>query len=177
MKPIEVRRATVEDVDAIVPLWREMMELHQQVEPAVWTMVPDADEVFRSYLGKCLADADHMIAVAVSGSDLLGFIHAAKGQRPPVLEPSSEGIIHGCCVTSSARRRGIGRRLVAHAMQWFRQQELPLARAGWATANPCSGPFWVAQGFRPYMTTGVRAVASSCERAESGKPGRDTECG
>ena len=159
MQPIAVRRATIGDTDAIVRLWREMMDLHQEIEPAIWAMRTDAEEAFRMYLAQCLQDPDHMIAMAVRAEEPLGFIHAAKVQRPPVLEPPVEGIIHGCCVTRNARRQGIGCMLVAEATKWFREQSLTIARASWAINNPLSGPFWVAQGFRPYQVSGVCAVA------------------
>ena len=158
MNRIEVRRASKRDIDAIVPLWREMMELHQEIEPANWTMAPDADEIFRSYLAQCLDDPEHMIAVAVSAGELVGFIHASRAYRPPVVTPQAQGAVNGIGVTANARRQGIGRMLVEEAMRWFRGQGLAVAKAGWAAANPLSAPFWIAQGFRPYQVTGLRPV-------------------
>lgn len=163
MTEVMVRRAMEDDADAIVGVNREMMELHQQVEPAVWTMTPDADDAYRRHLLRCLTDTDRMIAVAVRAGEVLGFIHASKGERPPILQPAVEGIVNAIGVTEFARRQGVGRMLVAEAMRWFAEQGLTIARASWAINNPLSGPFWVAQGFRPYQTTGVRTVGAAAE--------------
>ena len=146
MKPITVRRAGARDIDAIVPLQREMMELHQQLEPLNWTIGADANDIFRSYLGKCLDDPDRLVAVAVCAGEIVGYLHAAKTRRLPLLESPVEGTIEGCCVARDARRRGVGRMLVAEA--------------GYALANPLSGPFWNALGFRPCVVIGIRPVAS-----------------
>jgi GNAT superfamily N-acetyltransferase len=155
---VEVRRATRGDSDAIVRLWREMMELHQEIEPANRTVVPDADEIFRSYLAKCLDDPEHMIAVAVSAGELVAFIHASRAYRPPVITPQAQGAVNGIGVTANARPQGIGRMLVEEAMKWFREHGLAVAKAGRAVANPLSAPFWIAQRFRPYQVTGLRPV-------------------
>jgi GNAT superfamily N-acetyltransferase len=160
MNAIHIRRATEDDADAIVCLNREMMELHQQVEPAAYTMTPEADGAYRQHLMRCLPDPDHMIALALCGEEAIGFIRASKVQRPPVLEPPVQGVINAIAVTESARRQGIGGMLVAEAMRWFASQGLTIARASWAINNPLSGPFWVAQGFRPYQVGGVRSVAA-----------------
>ena len=109
MSEVTVRRAAERDADAIVRLWREMQDLHAEIEPVVWTTVADADALFRSHLADLLGDPDHAV-------------------------------------------------FVAEAMAWFREQGLTIARAGWAIGNPASGPFWQAQGFRPYQVTGVRPV-------------------
>ena len=158
MSEVTVRRAAERDADAIVRLWREMQDLHAEIEPMVWTTVADADALFRSHLADLLGDPDHAVFVAAQGEEALGYLIAAKTRRPPVLTPPVEGQINTCCVARAARRRGIGRRLVAEAMAWFREQGLTIARAGWAIGNPASGPFWQAQGFRPYQVTGVRPV-------------------
>jgi GNAT superfamily N-acetyltransferase len=157
---IENLRHRARDIDAIVPLWREMMELHQQLEPLNWTIGADANDTFRSYLGKCLDDPDRLVAVAVCAGEIVGYLHAAKTRRLPLLESPVEGTIEGCCVARDARRRGVGRMLVAEAMTWFRAQGLTVAKAGYALANPLSGPFWNALGFRPCVVIGIRPVAS-----------------
>jgi SAM-dependent methyltransferase/ribosomal protein S18 acetylase RimI-like enzyme len=167
---VMVRRAMEQDADAIVRLNREMMELHQAIQPAVWTMTPDADDAYRWHLMQSLANADRMIAVAVRADEIAGFIHAFKAARPPIFQPAVEGVVNAIGVTESARRQGVGRMLVAEAMRWFAEQGLTIARASWATNNPLSGPFWVAQGFRPYQTTGVRTVGAAADETAEGRP-------
>ena len=166
MTEIMVRRATPGDVDAMLPIWREMMELHQRVEPARWTMVRNAETLYRDLLATCLEDPERLIAVAVRDGHVVGFVHAGKGRRPPVVEDNVFGSLDTLCVTPAARRQGIGRALVAEAMKWFQAQGLTNAEVGYALANPLSGPFWTAMGFRPFMVRALRKVDQQSETEE-----------
>jgi SAM-dependent methyltransferase/ribosomal protein S18 acetylase RimI-like enzyme len=166
MTEVMVRPATEHDLDPIVGLWREMMELHQQIEPLIWTLAPHGDDLFRQHLTDCLANPDYRLFAAQRGPDVVGYLLASKGKRPPVLAPSAQGVMHDTCVTRSARRSGIGRQLVAAAMEWFRSEGLTMATVGYTIANPLSGPFWRAQGFRPYQVGCVRPLVPSTESAQ-----------
>lgn len=170
MSEVTIRIAAERDCDAIVSLWREMADLHAEIEPAVWTLGPDADEHWRRHLSDCLDSGDFRVFVAVQGRQTVGFLLASKAKRPPVLHPPTQGAIHDTCVTRSARRRGIGKRLVAAAIDWFRSEGLPMATVAYALGNPASGPFWRAQGFSPYQTAAVRAVLT--DRIDANMTGR-----
>jgi len=91
-KPI-IRPATERDIDAIIPLWREMMELHQQVEPVVWTMSDGADDAFRRYLAGRLADNSHLVVVAESRGRVIGYrVPACRAGMPiPAAAPAGLG--------------------------------------------------------------------------------------
>jgi GNAT superfamily N-acetyltransferase len=158
MSDVLIRQATEGDSDGIVRLWREMADLHAEVEPMVWTLGPEADEHYRRYLVDCISKEDHRAFVAVENEEIVGYLLASKGGRPPVLSPRVQGAIHDACVTRPARRNGIGTRLVEAAMDWFRSEGLPMAMVAHALGNDESGPFWRAQGFRPYQASCVRPI-------------------
>jgi GNAT superfamily N-acetyltransferase len=158
MAEVTIRQATERDLAAIVRLWREMAGLHAEIEAMVWSLGPDAEEHCRRDLSECIGKDDHRVLVAVEGERVVGYLLASKARRPPVLSPTLHGAIHDACVTRSARRRGIGTRLVNAAMDWFRSEGLPTAAVSYALENGESAPFWRAQGFRPYQATCVRPV-------------------
>jgi len=166
MKEVRVRRATEQDLEAITNLWREMIDLHQEIEPAVWTTIPEANDHARRYFACCIGDADHAVFVAVAGSDLVGYLNAFKEKRPPMLTPPVVGGIGECCVTLAFRRRGAGRLLVAEAMNWFHAQGLALAEVGYAVGNPMAVSFWKGQGFRPYRAKALRPVERETKAAQ-----------
>ncbi|NIM06900.1 MAG: GNAT family N-acetyltransferase [Armatimonadetes bacterium] len=168
MTEVIVRRATSDDIDTIVALWRKLMDLHQEVEPTYFTMSAGADDSFRSYIAKCLDDPDRMVAVAVRGGEPIGYIHVARSQRPPVMAPQPiQGAIQECCVSERARRAGVGRMLVAEAIKWCRERSLPHVVVGYTLANPMSGPFWNAMGFRPLEVTALLPVETKGEHSQS----------
>jgi len=150
-----VRLASHDDLDALLGLWREMMELHREIEPRVWSVDAAADEHFRRYMSDRIGDEDFRVFVAVRQGEVVGYLLAVKAKRPPVLSPPVEGVIQDCCVTRSARREGIGKLLVAEALAWFRAEGLSLVRVSHALGNEAGSAFWEAQGFRPYMVSCV----------------------
>lgn len=69
-----------------------------------------------------LADRDHAVFVAdEAGAPLLGWIHVA---RRIALESGESAEILGLVVAAAARRRGVGKRLVAIAELWSRDRGL-----------------------------------------------------
>ena len=64
-----IRQATEQDLDAIVRLWREMAELHQEIEPLVWTLGPEPDGPARQHFADCLANPDYRLFVAQRGEE------------------------------------------------------------------------------------------------------------
>jgi len=168
MTEIIVRQATKPDVEAILALWHEMMELHRELEPLAWTIAADAEETSRAYFRSCIDDPERQLLVAVRGTEVVGYLLAARSQRPPVIDVQTVGAIYDCCVTPTARRKGIGRLLVAKAKEWFRQQGLEIVLLNYALHNPPAEAFWQAQGFRPYQ------VGALCQVAPETAP-RDSE--
>ncbi len=158
MKEIVVRRATEQDVEAITRLWREMADLHQEIEPMVWTTVEGADETARNHFKHLIGAGDHLVLVAVSENEVIGYLIAFKASRPPVLTPLVVGGIGDCCVTRAFRRKGVGRLLVAEAMKWFQARGFTQAEVSFALGNVMAASFWKKEGFRPYRATAVSAV-------------------
>jgi len=160
MSETAARLATEHDSESIMTLWRVLMAFHQEVAPHVWTLTSDAEERYRGYLNQMMQDANRRIFIAEQDGEAVGYLVAAKGQRPPVLVPSARGVLEEICVAPTARRRGVAKALVAEAMEWFQQEGMPMVEVGYATDNPISGAFWQAQGFRPYRVTAARFPSS-----------------
>ena len=112
------------------------------------------DGSFRSYIAECIGDSGHMVAIAARDKQQVGYIHAGIEKRPPVMEPAAHGVIQECFVAEAVRRQGVGRRLVKEAMNWFRERETAHVIVKYTLANPVSGRFWHALGFRPLEETG-----------------------
>jgi GNAT superfamily N-acetyltransferase len=158
MSSIIIRTATLQDADAIVPLWREMMEVHQDVEPAIWTMSEDADQNWRKFLETRFDNPESTVLVAEHEGCLIGYLIANRMNIPPVFAAPPTGGIMDCAVTQSQRRRGIGELLVKAALHWFRSQGIEMVHVGYASNNPMSSTFWVKMGFQPFRIAGFRYV-------------------
>jgi len=113
MGEVTVRQATEEETEAIVTLWHELMAMHQELTPLVWTLSEDAEARYREHLTSMLQDENRRVLVAEQNGAVVGYVVVQKGTRPPVLANSDYGVFGEICVAPSARRTGVGGALVA----------------------------------------------------------------
>lgn len=147
---MQIRRATLTDLDAIESLWREMVDFHIIIDD-YFTTAPEADANHRGYMTGLIQDETKRIFVAEDGSEILGYLMAEINVYPPIYLHQTYGHIGAILVTASARRMGIGRLLLAAALDWFRQQGLQRVECAVAVENSVSQEFWKGAGFRGFM--------------------------
>jgi GNAT superfamily N-acetyltransferase len=150
-----IRLATEEDSKAVIKLWREMADLHQKIEPLVWTLQPGANNLAQRYFADCRNTEDHLCLVAVAQEEIVGFLHAAKTGRPPVFLFATTGKVIECCVSETQRRQGVGQQLLAEALKWFKARGINHIEVSYALDNPGAEAFWSEQGFRPYQAKAI----------------------
>jgi GNAT superfamily N-acetyltransferase len=158
MNNLIIRLAEEEDCKAVVRLWREMMDLHQKLEPLVWTLQPGANNLAERYFADCRKSEDHLCLVAVAQEEIIGFLHAARAGRPPTLLFSTTGAVLECCVTAARRHQGVGRQLLAEARKWFKARGINHLEVSYALGNPRAEAFWTGQGFKPYQAKAILTV-------------------
>jgi len=150
-----IRPATEEDAKAVVKLWREMADLHQKIEPLVWSLQPGANNLAERYFTDCRNREDHVCLMAVEQEEVIGFLHAVISDRPPVLLFTTTGAVIECCVTAAKRHQGVGRQLVAEAIKWFKERGINHFEVSYAFGNPRAEAFWTGQGFKPYQAKAI----------------------
>ena len=99
-----------------------------------------------------LDDPDSAIFVAESEGAVVGYCYA-------VIEPMSwkelrdeAGFISDLALDATARRQGVGRKLIEAAIQWFRDRRLARVMLWTSTQNVAARDLFVSAGFRPTMT-------------------------
>ncbi len=105
-----------------------------------------------------LADPRHLVLIASRGGEDIG--HLLGGIRPTE-SPDSDaevGYIYLCYVHPSHRRRGIARRLVAAAEDWFRQRSLSRVELKWRVSNPDAEATWLGLGYAPLRVLGSKVL-------------------
>lgn len=160
----EIRRATPGDRAAIGLLWQELMEFHYQLDLRAFEMREDALDIWLRWLDEWLTDPDRIVLVADTGHELVGYIMGKLDEGPPVFKRRQHGAIHDTCVAASCRRRGVGRKLVAALLDWFRERGLTEVHVGAAACNPVSNAFWRKMGFEPHMVQ-MRRLVDLADRA------------
>jgi GNAT superfamily N-acetyltransferase len=115
---------------------------------------PASADAMAQRLTMLLPDASQHIAVASDGERLLGWVHVQRGST---LDIGIRAEIVGLVVDATARRHGLGRRLVAVAEDWTRAQGLPALMVRSNVARDVSHPFYESIGFARIKTQHVYA--------------------
>lgn len=150
MEEIQIRRATPEDLEAVLDLWQEMMDYHAGLDQR-FQQVADSRDHFRMTLREWMADDTQRVLVAVDDGEIVGYIIGRIAENPPIFELRFLGHVSDICVAPEWRRQGIGRKLFAAVLNWFRRQGLPVVQLNVAAANAVSQAFWREMGFQDYM--------------------------
>jgi len=148
---VKIRRATPKDREAIAGLWRELMDLHRDLDPKGFALADDALTVWFDILDKRMTDEDCLLLVAEAEKAVVGFMKGSIAEDSPVLAHRRHGYVGETCVAEEWRRRGVGRRLYQRLVEWFRERGMKEIRLHISAFNPVSDSFWRALGFSPYL--------------------------
>jgi ribosomal protein S18 acetylase RimI-like enzyme len=157
--PVQVRRATVDDVDALLPL--DLLGAHQAASP-IFAAVPAQDPAEqRAEIAEEVADPDSAILVA----DLDGRLVACASVAPisysslhaGPARPEQACVLGYAATLPEARGSGAGTALTEGVFAWAREQGFGTVVVDWRVANLEASRFWPARGFR---TTFLRLYRS-----------------
>ena len=132
-------------------LWTTLSAHHERIDP-VFAVRAGAELEIRRLVDAMLRDPDGVIFVGVSApGTLLGFCAVRVDRAPPILVERDRAEITDLLVRTSARRCGLGRRLVERASAWVEQQGLDRCEVRVASQNNEGQAFWRAMGFGDLM--------------------------
>lgn len=112
--------------------------------------VPNAEAKFASYARKLMRRKDAAVFVARENGKLVGYLIAKIEEGPPVFKLKKRGLITDAFVERGYRRRGIGRRLVERALDWFKAQNLESAELSVYVKNMAGRVAWKQMGFEEH---------------------------
>ena len=153
-----IREATKEDVPNILPVWRELMEFHAQRDP-YWNLGESANEAFSKHLIEVLEKEDAFVSVACDNHTIIAYCRCSIVQRPPVFAaPRQFGSFSELVVLPKYRRKGVGERMVEHAVEWFRTQGVLRIEVQVSVINEISTDFWNKLGFSTYLESKYQSI-------------------
>jgi GNAT superfamily N-acetyltransferase len=118
---VQLRPLGPGDFEALTALLKPLDDMHHEALPHLYRPV-DGPVRSRDFFLAQIAREDVFWRVACDGDVAIGFVSAIVMSRPdrPPHAPGRFARIDDVMVQASARRRGVGRRLIAAALEWAR---------------------------------------------------------
>lgn len=146
---VEVHQASAEDIDVIDALTEALWE-HHTIPPIFAPYMRETQASEREMSLGLLSDPANAHFVAYrDGEPLAMNTFMKQGFLPPLLPADECTYLWQGIVYAQARGGGIGRALLAHAMDWAKNQGYRWCVLHFYTANLSGASFWLGNGFRP----------------------------
>lgn len=142
---IQIRTALKVDLPQMAAIWHEKMLLQQQFAPNL-RLLPDARNRWSEAVTRWLETSDHAVWVAEDQEALTGYLIARIQDSPPGWDPPRHGLIVDLGVDMHITRGGTGKRLLAAALEWFREHHLRYSLSAVLCSQPVEQAFWRSQG-------------------------------
>jgi len=148
---VDIRKATEQDIDAILALNRQIGQLHFEQVPEVFCPPSPED---RAFLLGAIADEARLFCVAV----VAGFLTARidLNESVPFLSKLPVCRITTVVVDEGQRSRGIGRALIAHGDQWGKARGASQLRLEVMAFNERARALYERLGFKAQSQTMAR---------------------
>jgi ribosomal protein S18 acetylase RimI-like enzyme len=147
---VGLRNAEPHDNAALLALWRELMDLHVELDPR-FALSDEADDAFLQYAEAARTRDDYRLRVAEVDGEVVGFAVSCLLPNSPVYRTRWIGYINDISVTSSRRGLGIGEALVDDAVWWLKRNGAESIEVYVARANAGAQRFWRRVGGRDYL--------------------------
>ncbi|MFA9560259.1 N-acetyltransferase family protein [Evansella sp. AB-rgal1] len=151
---VSIRNANKSDYDSLLPLFRQVHELHVFERPDLYkeNSIPVAQEFFENQID----NVKQHIFVATIGIEIVGFCVMKEEE---VIENSFVNArkilyINSLCVNETQRKKGIGKRLLQYVFDFGRSLKVDSVELGVSEKNPSAIEFYGSIG----MTTKSRKM-------------------
>jgi GNAT superfamily N-acetyltransferase len=145
-----VRQAVENDIDGIIPVWKEFVELHAGLDSRE-AKIPHAENIFREMLRERLRREVPGILVAILENEIAGFILMKLEREDPVFPEPDFGFVEILAVSEKWKRHGIGELLFQQTAAWFKERGISQIQLFIVPANTQASSFWKKMGFSPYL--------------------------
>jgi len=112
MSAVTVRRASEDDLDALGELAGELVRLHHATDPDRFFLPAQVEQGYVGWLRRELGREAAAVLVAEQNGAIVGYAYGTLEGRDWNALLDEHGAIHDVLVAASARRGGVGRRLV-----------------------------------------------------------------
>jgi len=163
---VEIRPATTPDVPQIARLAAKLVRLHHSLDSTRFFVTERIEEGYEWFLGKEIARKESILFVAEmttendAQKEIVGYAWGRLEPRDWMALLDACGRLHEIFVEPSARRLGVGKRLLEETIQWLEAQGAPRIVLDSAWKNDSAHQFFESIGFRRTMVEMTRERGS-----------------
>jgi ribosomal protein S18 acetylase RimI-like enzyme len=143
---IEVRRATISDLDTVIELRISLLREYGD-HPIYGRLHPDAETRARPIFSQQIQAPDQAIFLAAHDGRIAGIARCVDSKGSPLLMPDRYCYVTSVYVRPEHRRQGILSALVREIEDWSKQRGLPEMRLHNSTLNAATRSAWDQLGF------------------------------
>ena len=162
-----IRQASLDDFEAMAPLWRQLDGYHQGKDPRRFPGTPDEAPRSHAYIAEVIHCADRALLVAESCSTVEGKKGKLVGLSLATLKTIPPSPIHpvravfevdNLVVDETSRRQGVARALLSASEDWARQNGAHEMMLNVYAFNEGAKCFYEKLGFQPLRIQMVHAL-------------------
>ena len=146
---MDVRPATIDDVEGVLPMVNQIAAMHEKMDPAKYGYLDDVAGMYHGWLEARADDPRSVFLVADAGEKLAGFLIGTVDHEIPIYRIEEYGFIHDLWVEEDYRHEGVARQLVTLALERFKAIGVEQVRCDTASANTVARSLFKRCGFRP----------------------------
>ena len=143
---LAIRQASLDDLETVVELRLALLREHG-TNPVYHRLRPDAPERARKLFAAQLCSVQEVTYLAEREGEVVGILRCAESAGSPLLYPAQYGYVSSVYVVPAARRHGVLKALLAHAVRWCEQRGLPEIRLHSTSDGESANAAWSALGF------------------------------
>ena len=135
-----LRQAAIDEMERIKPLWEALYQ-HQMEHGMLLRLPAGAYDAWLKSIVPFLGRFANVVVAELNG-EIVGFVAGRIRTLPPYFGSTTVGTISEVFVSESHRSGGIGRRILAFALDWFRSQQITRVELQVVAGNPDATRFY-----------------------------------
>jgi ribosomal protein S18 acetylase RimI-like enzyme len=153
-KEVEIRKAQMVDLPALVQMWNEFSREHEQLVArktkafaSFYKRTEDALDRTERFFRKNIMARNAAVLIAEAGGVAAGYLIVSIKKNPPVYKIDRMGYIDSLFIRKSFRGAGISSRFKEIAVDWFRKKGLAYMSLNVAPQNAHAHSIYRGWGF------------------------------
>jgi len=165
---VTIRKATAADVPALLPMIRELYNLHELWDIEKYGVLPDVLDRYAKWLPQRAVDARSVFLVAEVGGEnnlsskpggaVAGYVVGTVEEEIPIYRVREFGFVHDLWVQPGHRGRGVAKALTLAAVEVFRQIGVVQVRLDTVASNDAARRVFEACGFHEAAREMIRTL-------------------